>query len=980
MNTKRNTTDAETNIELMIAEGARTAFSDSQHPSSEFFRPRFVSNNHSLGKKVSATIEHELAKCRSFDFSVAFITQSGIQGLMQVFQELEQSGIPGRILTTDYLAFSEPRALERLNRLKNIEVRMLPTGREGQSRGFHTKGYIFHYPNGLSKILVGSANLTASALNVNHEWNLQITSAENGELLNDIQNEFDELWSKSLSLDGYIETYRRMYEEKKKVLAQQPIVTFEKASLEPNSMQILFVSNLAKSIEKGEKRALLVSATGTGKTYAAAFAIRDLKPKRMLFLAHREQILRQSKESFERVIGKGSFGLLSGNTHDVDSDYLFATMQTMAKDNVLSRFNPDDFDVIVIDEVHRAGSNSYKRIMDYFSPALYLGMTASPDRLDDFNIYELFDNNIVQEIRLSQALDEDLLCPFHYFGITDLSVDGKPIDDATEFSYLITDERVNHILDRAKFFGYSGSRVKGLIFCRTIKEAEELSNRLNERGLRTLALSGDNSTPARREEAIERLVADESSPLYDKRLDYILSVDIFNEGVDIPEVNQVIMLRPTQSPVVFVQQLGRGLRKARDKDFVVVLDFIGNYTNNYMIPLALSGNRSYNKDDMRKFVMEGERIIPGESSVHFDEIARQRIFDSIDGSKVTMKMLKESYIDLRHKLGRIPRMVDFLEHGEVDPMLFVDKKRSYYRFLASVEKEYMNSLSEDEQLVIEYLSRNVANGMRPHELIALLQVAQGKVVDQKALGEELNEYFSLSLDKESFNSTASVLDKSFVNTQSEKNAYSEMELIVFDGDQMGQGTSLEEFLFSPTFRDAFFDIIEFGLRRYEEKYSSSEGKFKLYEKYTRKDACRLLNWPTDDSSTIYGYRIKHGSCPIFVTYNKQDDIASSTQYEDVFIDPDTFSWMTRSRLTLDSPEVKQIVEAQESGLKIHLFTKKSDNEGGDFYYLGPVMPKAWRETTIVDDNGKELPIVNFTLQLETTVKEDIYEYLTGDAA
>lgn len=980
MSAKGNTAAAETNTELMIAEGARTALSDRRHPSSEHFRPRFVSNNHSLGKKVSATIERELAKCSSFDFSVAFITQSGIEGLMQVLQELEIAGVPGRILTTDYLAFSEPRALERLNRLSNVEVRMFPVQAEGQSQGFHTKGYLFHYPDGLSKILVGSANLTASALNVNHEWNLQVASTENGELLKDIQNEFDDLWSKSISLDEYIETYRRMYEDKRKVLAQQPIITFEQASLEPNSMQISFVGNLVSSIERGETRALLVSATGTGKTYAAAFAIRDLKPKRMLFLAHREQILRQSKESFERVLGKGSFGLLSGNSHDIDSDYLFATMQTMAKDDVLSRSNPDDFDIIVIDEVHRAGSNSYQRIMDHFSPALYLGMTASPDRLDDFNIYELFDNNIVQEIRLSQALEEDLLCPFHYFGITDLSVDGEPIDDTTEFSHLVTDERINHILDRAEYFGYSGSRVKGLIFCRTIQEAEELSRRLNERGLRTLALSGNSSTPEQREEAVERLVADEGDPFYGERLDYILSVDIFNEGVDIPEVNQVIMLRPTKSPVVFVQQLGRGLRKAHDKDFVVVLDFIGNYANNYMIPLALSGNRSYSKDDMRKFVMEGERIIPGASSVHFDEIARQRIFDSIDGSKVTMKMLKESYIDLKHKLGRIPRMFDFLDHGEMDPMLFVDKKRSYYRFLASAEKDYADALTEDEQLVVEYLSRNVANGMRPHELIALLQVAQGETVDQEALGDELREYFSISLDKESFESTAGVLDKSFLNTQSEKNTYSGMELIDFDGERMGQGTSLEEFLASPAFRDAFFDIIEFGLRRYEEKYSASDGEFKLYEKYTRKDACRLLNWPTDDSSTIYGYRVKHGSCPIFVTYNKQDDITSSTQYEDAFIDPDTFSWMTRSRLTLDSPEVKQIIEAQESGLKIHLFTKKSDSEGGDFYYLGPVIPKDWRETTIVDDNGKELPIVNFTLQLETTVKDDIYEYLTGDAA
>lgn len=960
-----------------LAAGARTAFFDKSHPSSEHFRPRFIFNNHLLGRKVSAVIEHELSKCSAFDFSVAFVTQSGIEGLMQVLQELEDAGIPGRILTTDYLAFSEPRALERLGRLKNIEIRMYLA--EGKSQGFHAKGYLFHYPDGLSKILVGSANLTGSALSENHEWNLQVTSAENGELLRDVQDEFSALWSTALPLGDYIEAYRRIYEDKKRVLAHQSIISFEQASLEPNSMQVTFIANLDRSLEKGDTRALLISATGTGKTYAAAFAVRNLNPHRMLFLAHREQVLKQSKASFERVLGSGSFGLLSGNFCETSADYLFATMQTVGKPSILEQFEPDDFDVIIIDEVHRAGSDSYQRIMGYFQPSLYLGMTASPDRPDGFDIYKLFDNNIVQEIRLSQALEEDLLCPFHYFGITDLFVEGRPIDDTTEFSHLVTDERVEHIISRAEYFGFSGSRVKGLVFCRSNREAEELSRRFNDRGLRTLALSGANSQEER-ENAIDRLVADEDDSLYGVRLDYILSVDIFNEGVDIPEVNQVIMLRPTESPIVFVQQLGRGLRKARDKEFVVILDFIGNYTNNYMIPLALSGNRSYNKDDMRKFVMEGERTIPGASSVHFDEISRQRIFESIDGSRVTMKMLKESYVNLKHKLGRLPRMLDFLDHSEMDPMLFVDRKRSYYRFLASYESAYSDALSEDEQLVIEYLSRYIGNGMRPHELVALRGIARGEVVDRESMNEELRQYCSMSLTEEDFDSAVRVLDKSFVNSQSEKKAYSDIELVNFDGEVIWPGITLEERSDSDAFIEAFFDVIEFGLRRYEEKYFESGNRFRLYEKYTRKDVCRLLDWPADDSATIYGYRIKYGTCPIFVTYNKQDDIASSTQYEDRFIDPDTFSWMTRSRLTLDSTEVKQIIEARETGLDLHLFVKKSDSEGGDFYYLGPVVPKSWRQTTIPDGNGRELPIVNFILQLMTTVKDDIYEYFVGDMA
>lgn len=284
------------------------------------------------------------------------------------------------------------------------------------------------------------------------------------------------------------------------------------------------------------------------------------------------------------------------------------------------------FDIIVIDEVHRAGADSYQRIMDYFMPRFWIGMTASPDRTDGYDIYGLFDHNIAYEIRLQQAMEEKLLCPFHYFGITDLEVDGHIIDDnaiknVQNFTNLVCDDRVNYIMQQMDYYGYSGDKVKGLIFCSSKEEAKELSAKFNTKGMNTLVLTGENSQ-TEREEAILRLEQDE----LENSLDYILTVDIFNEGVDIPAVNQVVMLRPTESPIVFIQQLGRGLRKYDGKEYVVVLDFIGNYMNNFMIPIALSGDRTYNKDTIRKYVREGSRIIPGESTIHFDEIIKKRIF------------------------------------------------------------------------------------------------------------------------------------------------------------------------------------------------------------------------------------------------------------------------------------------------------------------------------------------------------------------
>lgn len=965
--------------EGQILDAARTALIDGSFDSDARLRPRFVSNDRSKGTKVLADIERELASCDEFVFSVAFVTQSGIQPLKQIFRELEDRDIPGRILTTDYLAFSEPAALAWLSARSNIEVRMFTTGEVGgqKSEGFHTKGYLFRHADGTHSVYVGSSNLTAAALIVNREWNTKFTSTEDGELFNSISDELEHLWSSAAPLEGVLETYERIYAAKKQVIAQQQVVPIEQVRLEPNSMQLEFVHRMSELIEAGETRALLVSATGTGKTYASAFALRDERPQRMLFLAHREQILKQAMRSYSRVFGPTkTLGLLSGNSHETDAEYLFATMQTMSRDEVLQSFAPDAFDTIVIDEVHRAGAPSYQKIIEHFDAQMILGMTASPDRPDGFDIYRLFDNNIASEIRLERALENDLLCPFHYFGITDIAFEGlEEGEELRDFSRLVEDRRVDYILRQSKFYGFSGDRIRGLVFCSTNKEAWALSTEFNRRGYRTLALSGENSQ-AEREAASDRLAAKPGDGI--EPLDFIFSVDIFNEGIDIPQVNQVIMLRPTESPIIFVQQLGRGLRKADGKEFVVILDFIGNYANNYMIPIALSGDRSYSKDAIRRYVMEGNRVIPGCSSIHFDEISRQRIFSSIDRSSTSLRMLKEKYLLLKHKLGRIPEMVDFLEHGEVDPMLFIDKKGSYHGFLKWADKDYTREFSRDEELVLEFLSSFIANGMRPHELLMLRELCRGEKLDEREFASELWDYCALELEDGDFDSAVRMLGCGFVNAPGDKKKYGDLVILDIEDDGATSiSSSLEDMLRDEVFAQAVQEIVSFGLKRYELKYSGADHGLKLYQKYTRKDVCRLLNWERDDSSTMYGYRVKYGTCPIFVTYNKQEGISSSTQYEDRFLSPRQFSWMTRSRLTLESNEVKQIISAKETGLDVRLFVKKSDDEGSDFYYMGRVDPVEWRQTTIRDDGGKDLPIVNFTFKLLTPVREDYYEYLAG---
>lgn len=589
-------------------------------------------------------------------------------------------------------------------------------------------------------------------------------------------------------------------------------------------------------------------------------------------------------------------------------------------------------------------------------------------------------------------MEEDLLCPFHYFGVSELNIDGKEVEDHTEFRYLTSDERVNHIIENIKFYGYSGDRVRGLIFCGCIEEARELSSKFNKRGYQTVALSGNDSQEVR-EESIQKLEQEKR----DDGLDYIFTVDIFNEGIDIPCVNQVIMLRPTKSSIIFVQQLGRGLRKYKEKEYVVVIDFIGNYKNNFLIPIALSGDRSYNKDTIRKYITEGSKVVPGCSTIHFDEIAKERIYHSINNTNFSnFKLLKESYINLKYKLGKIPSLMDFYRNGSIDVSLIFDSCKCYYLFLRRVEKEYIIELSEEQIKVLEHISMLLANGKRPHELYILYELMIRDKMTIEEWKAELEEKYSIQVQEQSLLSAIRILKGGFVNGN-DKKKYGDCQYIdiVWRNNQkkeqmqvrqkensMGmiqRGTFYERLIQHSEFKYYLQDVLEYGLQVYKNNYcvpNQSEG-LKLYEKYSRKDVCRILNWENDESSTVYGYKIKHNTCIIFVTYHKSEGISESTKYEDVFLDEKTFSWMTRSNVHMMSKEPEAIFNYKETGMSIHLFVKKSDGEGRDFYYLGQVEPlrEYSKETTQRNDQGKLLPIVNIVFALKKPVKLDLYNYL-----
>ena len=652
-------------------------------------------------------------------------------------------------------------------------------------------------------------------------------------------------------------------------------------------------------------------------------------------------------------------------------------------------------------EAHHVPADTYQKIMKHFTPKLWLGMTATPDKRDDNvegrNVYELFNYQIAYEIRLQQAMEEKLLCPFHYFGITDLSIIGDSGDSDRDFSMLTSDERVKHIITQADYYGYSGEKVKGLIFCSSIKETEELSAKFNQMRnpstghyFRTIALNG-SASESERQNSFERLAMNENDATSENQpLDYIFSVEILNEGVDIVEVNQVIMLRPTQSPIVFIQQLGRGLRKANGKEYVVILDFIGNYNNNFMIPIALSGDRTYNKDNIRRYLMEGGRVIPGASTVHFDEISRKRIFASVDNANFSdIKLIKENYTNLKNKLGRIPYLRDFDDHGEMDVIRIFDNSSlgSYYKFLVKYEKEYKVRLSEEEEKVIEFVSKKLANGKRIQELQLLnrmlayahgmskLGLFAGLSADMKVYGKEISQ--------DQKDNIVNVMTNEFPAGSSKK-TYSQCVFIEKEGMDYKPTTAFLKMLSNDAFYTVLKELVDFGVSRYERDYrhSYAQTDLVLYQKYTYEDVCRLLNWEQNEVPlNIGGYKFdkKTKTFPVFINYDKSDDISDTTKYEDHFVQGfrDRLIAISKSGRSLQSEDVQNFLKAKERGIQVELFVRKNkdDKISKEFYYLGHMTASGKTKEFTMPNTEKSAVEIEWIL--DVPVREDIYEYIVN---
>ena len=905
-------------------------------------------------------IKDNLRRCKSFAFSVSFIKKAGLVLLFKDIEAAVERGAQGRIITSTYQNFTDIESIKSFYALQckhsNFECHLdyeCFHDNHYSTLGYHSKGYLFEFDD-CYEVIIGSSNITRYALLKNIEWDV-VVNENTPDVYSQAMTEFEDKWSATHLLNNEI---INLYSNKLNFAIERWDMDYDlsASNIKPNFMQRKALKELNRYRAVGTSRALVVAAAGSGKTYLAAFDALNFNPKRLLYIVHEGSILKKSLETFADVFGNSvTYGIFSGESKEMDADFVFATNITMCKS--LELFAKDEFDYIIIDECHHATAETYKRIISYFEPEFLLGLTATPERLDNQDVFGLFDQNVPYELRLRDAIINELVVPFKYYGIRDQLVDYglSKSEERKMIAQLANDEHIEFISAQIESHRGQG-KLKALAFCRNVTHARMMCEAMGER-YKTAYLTGRNDV-GERIRAYNDLQSDEAE------LEILFTVDILNEGVDIPAVNMVLFLRPTESSTIFIQQLGRGLRKYDNKPYVTVLDFIGNsYKRSVQIAFALgslSRNLILEKKLMQQLVRDDFEALGLREygvEINVDDLSKEEIINYIENENFnSLSYMKQDYFNFKKYINSefYPKHMDFLNNDCAPDLLrFMSikiggkKNISYYNFLRGIEEENLPVFTEHQVAFANYLSAMLPL-VRKHEYLIFDCLVRG-ITSLPEIEAFLNQNIAGCRKEEIEHALKYICENGYATRAADDLVIN----VAMDSD----------------FKEYLLDLLSYGLTRYFIDFGD-ENDFKLWQSY-RMDQVQLkfLKNPQHNQVGTYYYGKE---VVIFASLKKDLAEEDRLNYNDKFLEPAIFQWESMANVSAAD------VEKQQNSDHAYLFIRKVSDENGivlPFIYVGKgKMTNPRKQVKFDKSKGKDV----VTYLYDIVMENELPDYLQYD--